>query len=115
MLYNGILIVLKLLNNCFYNVIFFMLQATMRLFKRRCSDPSPQLVSLSPLCQDAIHEVPPPPPPPTSTPREAAERLAMSASRRSRTVADRRGLNTPGASSLGAAAPSPKSARKGES
>lgn len=26
----------------------------MRLFKRRCSDPSPQLVSLSPLTQDDV-------------------------------------------------------------
>ncbi|GFG37701.1 hypothetical protein Cfor_11778, partial [Coptotermes formosanus] len=30
---------------------------TMRLFKRRCSDPSPQLVSLSPICQDVINDV----------------------------------------------------------
>ncbi|XP_071449313.1 uncharacterized protein [Hetaerina americana] len=30
----------------------------MRLFKRRCSDPSPQLVSLSPISQDAIHQFP---------------------------------------------------------
>ncbi|CAG2058580.1 unnamed protein product [Timema podura] len=29
----------------------------MRLFKRRCSDPSPQLVSLSPLSQDTLHDV----------------------------------------------------------
>nr|CAD7206047.1 unnamed protein product [Timema douglasi] len=29
----------------------------MRLFKRRCSDPSPQLVSLSPLFQDTLHDV----------------------------------------------------------
>ncbi|XP_069672368.1 uncharacterized protein [Periplaneta americana] len=29
----------------------------MRLFKRRCSDPSPQLVSLSPICQDVINDV----------------------------------------------------------
>ncbi|XP_066996388.2 uncharacterized protein [Anabrus simplex] len=29
----------------------------MRLFKRRCSDPSPQLVSLNPLCQDVINDV----------------------------------------------------------
>lgn len=29
----------------------------MRLFKRRCSDPSPQLVSLSPICQDVVNDV----------------------------------------------------------
>ncbi|XP_039276706.1 uncharacterized protein LOC111046132 [Nilaparvata lugens] len=29
----------------------------MRLFKRRCSDPSPQLVSLSPLTQEEVEEV----------------------------------------------------------
>lgn len=28
----------------------------MRLFKRRCSDPSPQLVSLSPISQDIIND-----------------------------------------------------------
>ncbi|PNF35456.1 hypothetical protein B7P43_G04136 [Cryptotermes secundus] len=31
----------------------------MRLFKRRCSDPSPQLVSLSPISQDVINDVMP--------------------------------------------------------
>ena len=42
----------------------------MRLFKRRCSDPSPQLVSLSPISHDVIndevrtrhHQRPPPGP-----------------------------------------------------
>ncbi|XP_046999349.1 uncharacterized protein LOC124615473 [Schistocerca americana] len=45
----------------------------MRLFKRRCSDPSPQLVSLSPLSQDACESQPATPdcsldqPPPLGT------------------------------------------------
>ncbi|XP_063225054.1 uncharacterized protein LOC134532520 [Bacillus rossius redtenbacheri] len=45
----------------------------MRLWKRRCSDPSPQLVSLSPLSQD---EPPPEPPPAEAQPRPARKGLA---------------------------------------
>ena len=55
----------------------------MRLFKRRCSDPSPQLVSLSPICQDVINDIlddtsvrtrhdPRPPPVPGSSRRTSA-------------------------------------------
>lgn len=37
------------------NFVFFSIFAQdMRLFKRRCSDPSPQLVSLSPLTQEDV-------------------------------------------------------------
>jgi hypothetical protein len=62
----------------------FMCFNRMRLFKRRCSDPSPQLVSLSPICQDVINDIilddtsvrtrhdPRPPPVPASSRRTSA-------------------------------------------
>ncbi|KAF4530169.1 hypothetical protein B566_EDAN001428 [Ephemera danica] len=80
----------------------------MRLFRRRCSDPSPQLVSLSPLCQDAIHgRVTPPPGVQQSIPSS----VPGLAARRSRTIADRRSATA--CSATQAASLSPKSARKG--
>lgn len=39
-----------------YSIINVCPQGIMRLFKRRCSDPSPQLVSLSPIANDEDQE-----------------------------------------------------------
>lgn len=77
----------------------------MRLFKRRCSDPSPQLVSATPIPQDAIPAVPETAE--ETVPDDESEVFEERNSRRRKSDAE--GLQDPGSQTSTAAS----SARKG--